>query len=162
MDVTVIKQGNFKVDGDKNFAYLEINDESKSIKLAIQPFIITTQKDVFLLDAGLSFLEDNQPVLLKRLQENRIEVNSITNILISHLHKDHTDGLVYFNDNEFIQNVPDPTLYIQKREYDLALHQTNHPSYNGPLLNELQDLSNIIWFNDNEGNMTPAVSFKVT
>src|SRR5690606_29210463 len=111
MDVTVIKQGNFKVDGDKNFAYLEINDESKSIKLAIQPFIITTQNDVFLLDAGLGFLEDNQPVLLKRLQENRIEVNSITKILISHLHKDHTDGLGYFQNDAFIQNFPNATIY---------------------------------------------------
>src|SRR5690606_3421988 len=112
--------------------------------------------------AGLSFLEDNQPVLLKRLQENRIEVNSITKILISHLHKDHTDGLGYFNDNEFIQNFPDATIYIQKREYDFALQQTKNPSYNIPLLNELQNLSNIIWLNDDEGNITPAVSFKVT
>lgn len=162
MDVTVIKQGNFKVDGDKNFAYLEINDESKSIKLAIQPFIITTQKDVFLLDAGLGFLEDNQPVVLKCLQENRIEVNSITKILISHLHKDHTDGLGYFQNEAFIQNFPNATIYIQKREFHFALQQTKSPSYNIELLKELQTLPNIIWLNEDEGNITPEVSFKVT
>src|SRR5690606_32220084 len=162
MELTVIKQGDFKVDKRKNFEYLNPNDESTNIKLAIQPFLITLGPDTILLDLGLGFLDDNEPVILKRLKDQNINPNDITKILLSHLHKDHADGLGYFNDNEFIQNFPDATIYIQKREYDFALQQTKNPSYNIPLLNELQNLSNIIWLNDDEGAISPKITFKVT
>lgn len=162
MDITTIKLGNFKVDKRKNFTYLQPNDSSKGIKLAIQPFLITLDSDTILLDAGLGFLEENEPILLKRLKDHNVNPENITKILISHLHKDHADGLGFFNDNEFIQNFPDAAIYIQKREYDFALQQTDNPSYNIPLLNELQNLSNIVWLHDDEGQITPEITFKVT
>lgn len=162
MELTVIKQGDFKVDKRKNFEYLKPNDESTSIKLAIQPFLITLGSDTILLDLGLGFLEDNEPVILKRLKDQNINPNNITKILLSHLHKDHADGLGYFKENEFVQNFPDAAIYIQKREYDFALQQTENPSYNIPLLNELQKLNNIIWLHDDEGEISPEITFKVT
>ena len=162
MELTVIKQGDFKVDKRKNFEYLKPNDESTSIKLAIQPFLITLGSDTVLLDLGLGFLEDNEPVILKRLKDQNINPNNITKILLSHLHKDHADGLGYFNDDGFVQNFPDAAIYIQKREYDFALQQTENPSYNIPLLNELQNLSNIIWLHDDEGEISSEITFKIT
>lgn len=162
MELTVIKQGDFKVDKRKNFEYLKPNDESANIKLAIQPFLITIGSELILLDLGLGFLEDNEPIILKRLKDQNINSNNITKILLSHLHKDHADGLGYFNDNKFVQNFPNAAIYIQKREYDFALQQTENPSYNIPLLNELQNLSNIVWLHDDEGEITPRITFKVT
>ncbi len=162
MQLTVIKQGNFKVDKSKNFDYLHPNDESSNIKLAIQPFLITLDSDIILLDLGLGFLEDNEPVILKRLKDQNINPSNITKILLSHLHKDHADGLGYFNDNGFVQNFPDAAIYIQKREYDFALQQSENPSYNNPLLNELQSLTNIVWLHDDEGEISPEITFKVT
>jgi len=162
MELTVIKQGDFKVDKRKNFESLKPNDENTNIKLAIQPFLITLGSDTFLLDLGLGFLEDNEPVILKRLKDQNINPSNITKILLSHLHKDHADGLGYFNDNGFVQNFPDTVIYIQKREYDFALQQTENPSYNIPLLNELQNLNNIVWLHDDEGEISPGITFKVT
>jgi len=162
MELTVIKQGDFKVDKRKNFEYLKPNDESTNIKLAIQPFLITLGSETILLDLGLGFLEDNEPVILKRLKDFKINTNDITKILLSHLHKDHADGLGYFSDNGFVQNFPNTAIYIQKREYDFALQQTENPSYNIPLLNELQNLNNIVWLHDDEGEITPEITFKVT
>lgn len=162
MQLTVIKQGNFKVDKRKNFDYLQPNEESSNIKLAIQPFLITLGSDTILLDLGLGFLEDNEPVILKRLKDQNINPSNIAKILLSHLHKDHADGLGYFNDNGFVQNFPDAKIYIQKREYDFALQQTENPSYNIPLLNELQNLTNIVWLYDDEGEISPEITFKVT
>ncbi len=162
MKLTIIKLGNFKVDKYKNFEYLKSNDEGTSIKLAIQPFLITLGSDIILLDVGLGFLEDNEPVILKRLKDHEVNPQNITKILLSHLHKDHADGLGYFKDNEFIQNFPNAAIYIQKREYDFAVQQTENPSYNIPLLNELQNLSNVIWLNDDEGEITPEITFQLT
>lgn len=162
MQLTVIKQGNFKVDKRKDFDYLQPNEESSNIKLAIQPFLITLGSDTILLDLGLGFLEDNEPVILKRLKDQNINPSNITKILLSHLHKDHADGLGYFNDNGFVENFPDAKIYIQKREYDFALQQTENPSYNIPLLNELKNLNNIVWLHDDEGEISPEITFKVT
>lgn len=122
MELTVIKQGDFKVDKRKNFEYLEPNDESTNIKLAIQPFLITLGSDTILLDLGLGFLEDNG----------------------------------------FVQNFPNAAIYIQKREYDFALQQTENPSYNIPLLKELQNLPNIVWLHNHEGEITSEITFKIT
>lgn len=162
MNISTIKIGNFKVDKSKNFEYLKPNDDSKNIKLAIQSFLIATKNDLILLDVGLGFLEENEPVILKRLKEQHVNPQSITKILLSHLHKDHADGLGYFTDNQFVQNFPNTAIYIQKREYDFALQQTTNPSYNIPLLSELQKLSNIIWLNDDEGKISSEITFKVT
>lgn len=162
MDISILKIGNFKVNKSKNFEYLQPNDDSSSIKLAIQPFLVTTNLDTILLDTGLNFLEENLPVILKRLVENQIVFESITKILLSHLHKDHADGLGYFKENKFVQNFPNATIYIQKRAYDFALQQPQNPSYNIPLLNELQNLSNIIWLPDDKGKISSEISYQVT
>lgn len=162
MKLTIIKQGNFKVDNRKNFEYLKPNDESTNIKLAIQPFLITIGSDLILLDLGLGFLEDNEPVILKRLKDHNVNPQNITKILLSHLHKDHADGLGYFNENEFVQNFPNAKIYIQKREYDFALQQIENHSYNIPLLNALQNLSNIVWMKENEGKISQEITFQVT
>lgn len=162
MNVYVIKLGDFKVDGIKNFDYLLPNDESRLIKLAIQPFVVATTNDILLLDVGLGFLEDGEPVVLKRLKDHSIQPEAITKILVSHLHKDHTDGLGYFKGTDFIQNFPDSAIYIQKREYEYALEQKKSHSYNQLLLNALKFLPNVVWMEDEEGIITNEVRFKVT
>ena len=161
MNITVIKEGNFKVDADKNFIPLNKDEVYKGIKLAIQPFLITTVNDVILLDTGLDVLENNEPIILKKLAENNINPNSITKVLVSHLHKDHAGGLGYFKDNVFIQNFPNASIYIQQREFNNALQQTTK-SYATELLHALKNLSNIIWLNDDEGEITNEITYKVT
>lgn len=161
MEITVIKQGNFKVDANKNFAFLTPNEVYKGIKLAIQPFLITTPNDVVLLDAGLNILEDNEPLILKRLAENNIDPNKITKILLSHLHKDHSGGLGYVKEKEFVQNFPNAVIYIQQCEYEYA-RQTESKSYDKPFLSALKNLPNIVWLNEDEGEISNEISFQVT
>lgn len=162
MKISTIKIGDFKVDKHKNFEYLEPNNEAVNIKLAIQPFLITTNFDTILLDTGLGFLEETQSVILKRLSEKQTDFQSITKVLLSHLHKDHADGLGYFKENKFVQNFPNAAIYIQKREYDFAVQQTENPSYNIPLLKALQNLPNIIWLQDDEGEISSEITYQVT
>lgn len=162
MEITVIKQGNFKVDANKNFAFLTSTEVYKGIKLAIQPFIITTPNDVVLLDTGLNIVENNEPLILKRLAENNIDPNKITKILLSHLHKDHSGGSGYIKDKEFVQNFPNATIYIQQREYDYALQQTESKSYDKEFLGNLKNLPNIVWLNEDEGEISTEIAFQLT
>lgn len=161
MEVIAIKQGDFKVDARKNFEYLQPGEQSKLIKMAIQPFIVKTSNDIILLDTGLGFPDSGSPVLVKLLGEYGIDPSSITRVLISHLHKDHADGLGFFKETAFIQNFPSAKIYIQEREYEYALQQAESFSYNQPLLRELKHLPNIIWLSDDEGSIAEEIRFKV-
>lgn len=162
MEITAVKQGNFKVDARKNFEYLLPGEQSKLIKMAVQPFVVKTSKDIVLLDTGLVFPGSDAQVLVKQLREYGIDPSKITKILISHLHKDHADGLGFFKNGTFIQNFPSAEIYIQKREYEYALQQQESFSYNQPLLRELIHLPNIVWLKDDEGNVNKEIHFEVT
>lgn len=161
MVVHAIKIGNFKVDKFKNFSYLNASDE-KVLKMGIQPFLLTTTTDSILFDVGLGFLEDNEPIILKRLLEKDLDPSKITKILLSHLHKDHTDGLGYFNGGVFVQNFPESKIYIQKREMDFAMSLENSPSYNYSLLQAISVAENVVWLHEDSGYITPDINFLVT
>ncbi len=162
MEVTAIKQGDFKVDARKNFEYLQPGEQSKLIKMAVQPFVVKTSKDIVLLDTGLTFSDTDPSALVNLLREYGVDPLSVTKILISHLHKDHADGLGFFKDGAFIQNFPSAKIYIQKREYEYALQQVESFSYNQSLLRELIHLPNMVWLTEDEGNLNGEIRFKVT
>lgn len=162
MEITAVKLGDFKVDARKNFEYLQPGEQSKLIKMAVQPFIVKTSKDIVLLDTGLAFSDAGSPALVKRLHEFGVDPATVTKILISHLHKDHADGLGFFKDGTFIQNFPFAKIYIQKREYEYALQQHESFSYNQPLLRELVHLPNIVWLTEDVGNLNEEIRFMVT
>lgn len=162
MDIKVIKLGNFKVDAAKKFHYLNPSEEFKGIKLAIQPYVVSTKHDTILLDAGLSILHNNNPLLINQLNNEQINPDQISKILISHLHKDHCGGLGYFDESTFIQNFQNATIYIQQREYEYALQQTESKSYDLKFLTALKDLPNIVWLQVDEGQITREITFKVT
>lgn len=162
MKIQPIQLGEFKVDADKNFSYLKPTDPSQTIKMAIQPFLITTAKDCILLDAGLGFNENGVPVLLHKLQELQIQPDSISKILISHLHKDHTGGLGFFENGVFIGNFPNATIYIQERAYLTALAQHNSTSYDQEALQALKTWTNIVWMQEDAGQISSEIKFLVT
>ena len=161
MVVQAIKIGNFKVDKFKNFSYLDASDE-KVLKMGIQPFLVTTDTDSILFDVGLGFLENDETIILKRLKEHGIDPSKITKILLSHLHKDHTDGLGYFDGDVFVQNFPHAQIYIQKREMDFALSLEDSPSYNYSLLQAIFVAENVVWLQENTGYITPEINYLVT
>src|SRR5690606_6696482 len=162
MEIKAIKIGNFKVDADKNFLYLDPTEEFKGIKLAIQPYIVRTKNDTILLDAGLGMLHNNEPLLINQLKNEQIASTQISKILISHLHKDHCGGLAYFKDNTFIPNFPNATIYIQQREYEYALQQTDSKSYDLKFLTALKDVPNIVWLHADEGSISSEITDKIT
>ena len=67
-----------------------------SLLVEIQPFLVITSKDVLLLDTGLGFTHHtgSQLQLVKHLAENGFQTGDVTKVLMSHLHKDHTGGMI--------------------------------------------------------------------
>ncbi|MFB9079245.1 MBL fold metallo-hydrolase [Flavobacterium procerum] len=162
MKIIALQEGNYIANSQKEFQLLTDETIDSGLKMAIQPFVVITDNDVVLLDFGLGFVNNGVPFIYEILRKSNIEPEQITKILVSHLHKDHIEGIGYFEENHFVQNFPNAKIYIQKREIDFALQQLQNPSYVPELLNQLEKLPNVELLNQDSGNITDEIFFEVS
>lgn len=166
MKIIALNEGTYAVSKQKEFNLLtdENRDEKNSgyLTMAVCPFLIVTGDDVILLDAGLGFTNNGQPLLAGLLDQHGYTTGDITKVLMSHLHKDHIDGIGQLTENGIISNFPNATIYIQQRELDYALSETESYSFNQKTLREIMSLSNLYLMNEDKGNIGDHITFEVT
>lgn len=161
MKIIPLQEGNYVVNSEKEFKLISEFPLDSGLKMAIQPFLVITQNDYILIDLGLGFHKNGKPFIHHLLETHNIAPEQITKVLISHFHKDHIEGIGYFEGDTFIQNFPDATLYMQKRELDFALEQ-QHPSYDLKILNEIKTFSNVKMLEYDKGKITNEIFYKVS
>lgn len=164
MKIIPLKEGNFAASKTKDFTLLtEDNfDTVSGIKMSVQPFLIITEKDYILLDAGIGWKnETGKTVISAILERENIHPEQITKLLLSHLHKDHIDGAVTHPDHGYEAAFPNAQIYIQKRELDFAMENKGNPSFDFDILEALIQLPNIVWMNDDKGQITNEISYEV-
>ncbi|EJL75906.1 MBL fold metallo-hydrolase [Chryseobacterium populi] len=163
MKIIPLKEGNFSASKTKDFTLLteENSDTVKGIKMSVQPFLIITKKDYIILDAGIGW-ENNagRSVISEILERENISPGQITKVLLSHLHKDHIEGMIKYTDTGFDSCFPNAEIYIQKRELDFAMENKGNPSFDFTALEKLIQLP-IVWMNDNKGQITEEISYEV-
>lgn len=86
------------------------------INFAINVMLIKTQEKTILIDAGMgNHFGDKQGWLLNNIENAGFSRNSITDILITHAHRDHIGGLIT---NDVTIVYPNAKYHIAKEEYD--------------------------------------------
>lgn len=162
MKIIPIKKGNFIADQSKNFKILEGNQDSKGIKMSIQPFLIITKNDYILLDTGVGWKNNEGELIINEvLEKENIQNTQITKVLLSHLHKDHINGTLVRTDSGFESNFPNSKIYIQKRELDFAFESRGNPSFDFEILEALVQQPNIVWMDDDEGKINNEIYYEV-
>ncbi|WP_126650790.1 MBL fold metallo-hydrolase [Chryseobacterium aureum] len=164
MKIIPLKEGNFSASKSKDFTLLteENSDKIGGIKMSVQPFLIITENDYILLDAGIGWKnESGATVVSELLERENIHPGQVTKLLISHLHKDHIEGAVKLTENGFEAAYPNAQMYIQKRELDFAMEMKGNPSFDFDVLEKLIQLPNIIWMNEDQGHITEEISYEV-
>jgi glyoxylase-like metal-dependent hydrolase (beta-lactamase superfamily II) len=129
MQIIPLSEGSFTIDKSKVFVPFDEETDSLqqrnkgSLLVEVQPFVVITKKDVLLLDTGLGFKTKNGAQQIHRnLLDNGIQPDSITKVLMSHLHKDHSGGVSYTDaDNKVRLSFPNSKYYIQQDELNYAL-----------------------------------------
>ena len=101
MKIFPLSEGAFSIDSTKIFIPFNKKDEDiqnrpvGSLLVEVQPFCVVTSKDILLFDTGLGFTNNDGVLQLhQNLLDNGIQPGDVTKVLLSHLHKDHSGGLV--------------------------------------------------------------------
>lgn len=125
MKIIPLSEGSFTIDKTKVFVpFDKTKDDLQqrpigSLLVEIQPFVVITKQDIILLDTGLGFYtEDGSMQIHKNLLENNIQPNTVTKILLSHLHKDHAGGIQ--DERNAKMAFPQAMYYVNKKELAFA------------------------------------------
>jgi len=167
MKITPLNEGVYTVNPQKVFTPFQEGDSifpvGKNLKMSVCPFLVEIGSERILLDTGLGFFHDEQPFIHHQLQSHGVDPRSITKVLLSHLHKDHIDGIGYRNAaGEYVANFPQSTIYLQKCEIDYAHTRLDHPSFNRQGLEDLCQLPNLVLLDDDQGLINENIRYEVT
>lgn len=91
-----------------------------------------------------------------------INPEKINKILLSHLHKDHIDGLENRTMEGWVLNFPNSEIYLQKREYDFAMTNAGNPSYDLAILQFIIKNAKIMWIEEDNGYISNEIRFQVS
>ena len=152
MKIIPLSEGSFTIDQTKEFVPFDLeNDDLQqrtrgSLLVEIQPFVVITKKDIIILDCGLGFT-NNQDVLQlhENLLANDIDPLTVTKVLLTHLHKDHSGGISKYDKvlNRYFLSFPNATYYVNREEMHAAITPGN-PSYKPERMEILFHSDNIV------------------
>ncbi|GEN74554.1 MBL fold metallo-hydrolase [Chryseobacterium hagamense] len=165
MRIVPLKEGSFSTGKTKDFTMLteENGEHLKRIKMSVTPFLVITEHDVILLDAGIGWKnKDGKTVISEILENENIHPSQVTKVLLSRLHKDHIETTITRTENGFEATFPNAEIYMQKRELAFAMKNRSSHSFNFDTLEKLIQLQNIVRMDEDQGNITQENSFEVT
>ena len=167
MQIIPLSEGAFTIDKTKIFVPFDLDDDNLqnratgSLLVEVQPFVIITQKNVLLLDAGLGFYRNRELQLYQNLKAAGIEPHQVTKVLMSHLHKDHAGGVTK---KDILGNYSlafaNATYFVQEKELQYAL-DAGFPSYMAEELSPLINHPQVTLLNGN-GVIDDCINYEVT
>ena len=166
--IFALNEGCFSVDASKQFIPFNADihhskDRPASLFIHVQPFLIETQQDLILIDAGLGFNNEMDTLILhNNIRKAGFEPEDVSLVLLSHLHFDHIGGLIFKTNSEGDSRLSftHADYIIQENEWNVAYTQASK-SYNTTILDILHRSGNIRFVNGN-GNLTDDISFNIT
>lgn len=169
MKIIPLSEGSFTIDKTRTFVPFDKSvDELQhraagSLLVEIQPFAVVTGKDILLLDTGLGFhTADGELQLHKNLRDHGIEPDSVTKVLLSHLHKDHAGGIQDNKDNgrEPVLSFPNAVYYVNEKELSFAFENTGS-SYQPEDFMLLTSKAKLVMLND-DGVIDDYIHFEMS
>ena len=100
MEIFSLGEGSYSVDASKKFIPFDPQtdnpkDRPASLFIHVNPFLIKTDTDLLLLDTGLGFKDTRDELFLhQHIRNAGFDPEDVTQVLMSHLHYDHSGGLV--------------------------------------------------------------------
>ena len=138
-----IDTGTFALDGGAMFGIIpkplwsKTNppDEKNRIKLAARSLLLVSDERKVLIDTGMGDKWDAKAIdiydinqaestLSKSLAALGVSADDITDVLLTHLHFDHTGGSTVVRNGQLEPAFPNATYYVQEENFEWALQAT--------------------------------------
>jgi glyoxylase-like metal-dependent hydrolase (beta-lactamase superfamily II) len=142
-ELKVIETGIFGLDGGAMFGIIpkplwnKFNpaDEQNRVTLHARNLLLVSDSRKILIDTGIGSDWDEKFIRNYRLDQsvhnmknslNKIGIkpDEITDVLLTHLHFDHTGGSTYLKEGKWIPTFPNAKYYVQKKHFDWAMNPT--------------------------------------
>jgi glyoxylase-like metal-dependent hydrolase (beta-lactamase superfamily II) len=169
MTIIPLSEGAFTIDQTKVFVPFNVDADDLqqrplgSLLVEVQPFCVITKRDILLIDTGLGYSNpDGTLQLHQNLLDKGIDPMSITKVLLSHLHKDHSGGVS--KEDKILKHTflsfPNATYYVNKDEFVYATAK-GKPSYTPHEFEILGRIDNVV-FTEGNGIIDDYISYEVT
>ena len=166
LKVVALREGSYSVDVSKKFIPFnpdvdKASDRPASLFVYIQPFLVKTENDLILIDTGLGYNNESGTLILhENIKKAGYAVADVTKVLMSHLHYDHSGGMVNDNNGSLSISFPNADYYIQRGEWESAYSKTSS-SYKTEIFDVVQRSGQII-FLEGDGNINDQISYEIT
>lgn len=166
MQVYTLFEGTYSVDASKKFIPFDssihsFKDRPASLFINVQPFLVEMKNDLVLFDTGLGFSDDHGELILhKNIRNVGFDPTDVTKVLMSHLHYDHSGGMVYQTADKMELSFPDAEYVINRGEWETAFSSTSS-SYRTDIFDFLQRNAQLK-FIEGDGSLTESIQFEFT
>lgn len=166
MQIFPLGEGSYSVDATKKFIPFDPQtdnpkDRPASLFIHVNPFLVKTATDLALFDTGLGFKDTRDELFLhQHIRNAGFEPEDVTLVLMSHLHYDHSGGLVVERNGNLEPSFPHAKHVIQKGEWEFGLLGKSS-SYHKEIFEALQDKVNIQLV-DGDGELQPGIRYEVS
>ncbi|HEY0244844.1 MAG TPA: MBL fold metallo-hydrolase [Mucilaginibacter sp.] len=165
MNIFALGEGSYSVDASKKFIPFDPQtdnpkDRPASLFIHVNPFLVQTDNDLILLDSGLGYKDTRDELFLhQHIRNTGFEPEDVTLVLMSHLHYDHSGGLVVERNGKLEPSFPAATHVIQRQEWATGL--IGKSSYHKEIF-EAMDGQVKIDFVEGSGTYKPGINYELS
>lgn len=166
MQVHTLYEGSYSVDATKKFIPFnpEIHsakDRPASLFVNVQPFLVELEDQLVLFDTGLGYSNDQGQLFLhENIRKAGFSPEEVTMVLMSHLHFDHSGGMIHKVDDKVSLSFPDAVHVIQRGEWESAFTNSSS-SYRTEIFEFLQRHAQLN-FVEGSGSLNAQISYELT
>ncbi len=166
IQVFTLSEGSYSVDITKKFIPFDPakdnpKDRPASLFIHVQPFLVKLQNSLILLDTGLGYSNEQGKLQLhENIKKAGFDPDDVELVLMSHLHFDHSGGMVHDYNGKMELSFPNASYVIQRGEWETAF-SSKSSSYHTEIFDFIQRNAQIHLVEDS-GKLTNEISYELT
>jgi glyoxylase-like metal-dependent hydrolase (beta-lactamase superfamily II) len=143
MKIHALCEGSYSVDATKKFIPFNpetdnFRDRPASLFIHVNPFLVETDTELIIFDAGLGYKDTRDELNIhQHIRNAGHEPDDVSLVLMSHLHYDHSGGLVVERNGKLLPAFPRARHVVQRGEWEFGLSGKSS-SYHKEIFEALQ------------------------